>query len=278
MKQEPPILKGERMSVGISMFILRLNFSQTISRRSIDPYLPILEMAARNRKIVGVIVVVNSSGGESNASEILANSFRRVSEKKPLYAVIEAVGASGAYWFASTARKIYAMDTSLVGSIGIISISPNVRQFLDKLGIRVELNKIGKYKDMMSPFSDTDEDSRNVFRSFMADVFERFKTDVIRNRSIPPDMVDEVINGKIFSSKEALNAKLIDRIGDYQTAIDDMKKELNFRGKVKTIGPKRTLIGRIIGSNMVGNLIKNEIESFIEDNFQEEMPQLLFRV
>ena len=265
------------VSLAICMFILRVNFSQTISRRSISPYLPILDAAAKSRKVAGVIAVVNSSGGESNASEILANAFKRLSEKKPVYCVIESVGASGAYWFASTAKKIYAMDTSLVGSIGIISMSPNVKQFLDRIGIKVELNKIGKYKDMMSPFSESDEDSRRVFKSFMEDVFERFKQDVIKNRSIPADKVNDVINGQIFSSRNALAAGLIDKIGDYQVAVEDMKRDLNFRGKVKAIEPRRTFIGRIIGSNFIAGMIKNEIESFLEDNFHEEMPGILFK-
>ena len=76
---------------------------------------------------------MNSGGGDAASSEILMNSISKIRKIKPVFAVIEGVGASGAYWIASACTKIYAMNTSITGSIGVIGINPNVKELLNKL-------------------------------------------------------------------------------------------------------------------------------------------------
>ncbi|SMD31557.1 signal peptide peptidase SppA [Picrophilus oshimae] len=230
------------------MYIATLNFSGVINGGSISRYLPVFDYIKSKKKIAGLILIINSGGGDANATEILYNKLLDVSKSKPVYALIEGIGASGAYWLACAARKIYAMSTSIVGSIGVISISPDVSDFLENLGIKMRINKIGKYKDINSPFRHMNEDENEIFKELLNDVFLRFREEVKKRRNLTDDEINDTATGLVFSARQGLERKLIDGIGTFDTVLNAIKNDNNIKtAKIKNLTPRKPFVQRITG-------------------------------
>lgn len=237
------------------MYIAAIELNGRITRKGLKEYLPILEYVKEKKRIGGLIMIINSEGGDANSSEILYNKITEIAEKKPVFSAIEGMGASGAYWIASASKKIYAMETSLVGSIGVISISPNVEKLLDKLGISMEVNKIGRFKDMTSPFREMDPESREKFMKILEAAFRKFRADVMRNRKIEDSKGDDICNGQVFSAIDARENGLIDEIGTFADASETMAKILSINKKIKLFSPRRPFMNRLISTDFISGII-----------------------
>jgi protease-4 len=230
------------------MAIARIRITGNINRSMAGVYQNIIDHVSSSRKFKAAILEISSGGGDATSSQILFESVRSLNRDKPVYALISGVGASGAYWVASASKKIYAMSTSLVGSIGIISLNPNITGLLEKLGIEMNVYKIGKYKDLLSPFSaETSEEGLKNFRESLNDVFSVFRDNVAQQRKIPEEEMEIIATGEVFSSKKALSLRLIDKIGSYQDVLDDLKENEKVQGAVRLIQPRRNFISRIVG-------------------------------
>lgn len=192
---------------------------------------------------------MNSGGGDAAASEMLMESVRKVRNNKPVFTIIEGLGASGAYWIASASSKIYAMNTSITGSIGVIAINPNVKELLNKIGIRMDIVKMGEYKDMMSPFADIDTVSREKYREILEYSYSVFKNSVAQNRGLSAENIEKVSTGEIFSPLSALNLGLIDKIGTYDDALNDLIKSHALGRKIRGYSPRKTMLERIVNSS-----------------------------
>lgn len=229
------------------MVIARIDFEGNIDHRLLTRVSPALEYAKNKRKISAVILNMNSPGGAATTSEILVSKVKELSKQKPVYSVISGIGASGAYWVASVTDRIFAMRTSIVGSIGIISIVPSFADFLDKIGVKVDVAKIGEYKSVMSPFERRGPEERKHLEDILLDLFDAFKSDVIEKRKIKEEMIPSVINGDIFSSRKALDLGLIDSIGGIHEAVRELVEKYQIRERVKNITPRGPFVSRLIG-------------------------------
>ncbi len=230
------------------MYIATLNFSGVINNNSISRYLPIFDYIKSKNKIAGLILIINSGGGDANATEILYNKLLEVSQEKPVYALIEGIGASGAYWLACASRKIYAMSTSIVGSIGVISISPDVSDLLENIGIKMRINKIGKYKDINSPYRHMTDEESSIFKELLNDVFIKFKDEVKSRRNLTDDEINSIATGLVFSARQGLEKKLIDGIGTFDTVLNAIKNDNNIKtSKLKNLTPRKPFIQRVTG-------------------------------
>ena len=257
------------------MIAARIDLREQITQRTVSRYVPLFQDAAMSSRIKGVILVINSPGGEANASQILANTVFRLASRKKVYCVVEGMAASGAYWIATSCSRIFAMETSLIGSIGIIGIVPRVSKLLDRMGVKVEVSKIGPLKDMNSPFSEGSEQETAAYSQVLSDVFRKFREDVLSRRHVSEVNAPDVINGAIFSAQKALGNGLIDQIGDYSDALEAMQKDLGGKIKVKTYEIRRSLIGRMLSSGLLWGPLRNVIEESL--SLGDDTPQLLFR-
>ena len=242
------------------MYIAHVLISGTISRRTVEEYTPVFDFIRKTGRSAGLIVSINSSGGEANASELLFNKLLEIRKSKPVYSVIEGMGASGSYWIATASNRIYSMETSIVASIGIIKLTPNVMNLLEKIGVKIEVNKIGKYKDMLSPVRDIDEESRSRLMGVMTDVFQKFRNDVKDRRSLSDEEIEDVATGEIYSARIAKEKKLIDEIGDHNKAAEDMCQRLAIRKRVKYFAPRRPFLYRMFGEGLISNAVREALE------------------
>jgi protease-4 len=232
------------------MAIARIDITGNINDRLAVRISPMLDYISAKKKYKALLLVINSPGGGATASEIISHKIQNLSEKKPVISVITGLGASGAYWISASTNRIFALRTSLVGSIGIISILPSFKQFLDRLGIKVDIAKIGEYKSMTSPFEERTDQQKAHMTEMLQDVFEGFKNDIISKRKIGSDKIGDIINGDIFSAKKAIENNLIDEIGGVEDAVNYIRTKLKVGGPIKNLSPRPSLVNRFVGGGL----------------------------
>jgi protease-4 len=174
-----------------------------------------------------VIVHINSPGGTTAGSEQLHDSLMRLKEKKPLVVVVDGLAASGGYITAIAADHIVALETSLVGSIGVLFQYPNVTDLLKTLGVKIEEIKSSPLKAAPNGFEPTSPEARAAIESIVSDSYAWFKNMVKARRHLDDATLDRVADGRVFTGRQGLALKLVDEIGDEKTAIAWLAKEKN---------------------------------------------------
>lgn len=199
-----------------------------------------LQMAADDEAVKAVILKVDSPGGEVLASDEIYNLIRNFQSKndKPVIASMGGMAASGGYYVSAPCRWIVANELTLTGSIGVIMPSYNYRGLMDKVGIRPEVYKSGKFKDMLSG-SKKEEDisieERQMVQGLIDETFKKFKSVVADGRKKAnkdnkgeghklAENWQEYADGRVLSGKQALEHGFVDELGDFDTAVERAEK------------------------------------------------------
>lgn len=175
----------------------------------------------RDGSVRGWVVAINSPGGVVAPSQSLYETLNRLRTEDgvPVVASIGSVGASGGYYVALAADSIVALPGSITASIGVIMEYPNVQGLMDKVGVRMEVVKAGEQKDLGSPFRSMDADDREILSAMIADVHEQFIEAVASRRALSMEEVRSLADGRVLSGRQALEAGLVDRLGNLEDAI-----------------------------------------------------------
>jgi protease-4 len=185
--------------------------------------LKMLKDIADNDSVVGVLMFVNSPGGTTTGGEALYDGIRALAKKKPVVAEFGTVAASAAYIAGLASDHIVARGNSITGSIGVIVQWPEVVQLLDKLGVKVNEVKSGPLKASPSPFETLDDASKKVAQDMVADGFKWFVGLVETRRGVKAADIPGLLDGRIFSGREALQVKLVDQLGGEDEAVRWLK-------------------------------------------------------
>jgi protease IV len=183
-----------------------------------------LDRLARSR-VKAVIVHINSPGGTTAGSEELHHSLLALKGKKPMVVVVDGLAASGAYIAAIAADHIVAQETSLVGSIGVLFQFPNVGELLGKLGVTMEEIKSSPLKAAPNGFEPTSPEARAAIADLVKDSYDWFRNLVKTRRQLDDAGLDRVADGRVFTGRQGVPLKLVDELGDEQTAIAWLAKE-----------------------------------------------------
>jgi protease-4 len=181
--------------------------------------LEMLKKIAKADHVKGVLLFVNSPGGTTTGGEGLYEGLRALSEKKPVVAQFGTVAASAAYIAGLGTDHIVARGNTITGSVGVLAQWPEVYDLMDKLGIKFQEVKSGALKASPNPFKPMDEASRQVMQSTIDDGFRWFVNLVETRRNIKVADVPGLVDGRIYSGREALIHKLVDEIGGEKEAI-----------------------------------------------------------
>jgi signal peptide peptidase SppA len=181
-----------------------------------------LDRAFKMKRAVAIAVVVNSPGGSPVQSSLLYRRIRQLAEEKrlPVFAFAEDVAASGGYWLALAGDEVYAEETSLLGSIGVVSGGFGFTRLIDRIGIDRRLHTAGENKSLLDPF--LPEQERDIARltSLQEDIHAAFKDHVKRRRLGKIDAADETLfSGEVVTGRMALAKGLIDGIGDLRSVM-----------------------------------------------------------
>jgi protease-4 len=180
-----------------------------------------LKKAKDDDKVRALVLRINSPGGTVTASDIMfreLDDFRRTA-KVPVVAIMMDVAASGGYYVALAADTILAHPTTVTGSIGTIMISVNAKDLLDKVGLSPTTIKSGVHKDMGSPFRALTPEERTIFQSIIDDLQRQFVSKLIDRRRLPADTARALADGRVYTAEQALQHKLVDRIGYMSDAV-----------------------------------------------------------
>jgi protease-4 len=180
---------------------------------------------SKARYVRAVIVHVDSPGGTTAGSEQLHNALRLVAAAKPTVVVVDGLAASGGYIAAMASDHIVAQDTSLVGSIGVLFQYPNFADLLKTVGVQVEIVRSTPLKAAPNGFEPTSPEAKAALESIVADSYAWFKGMVQDRRKLAGEGLDKVVDGRVFTGRQAIGLKLVDEIGDEQTAIAWLAKE-----------------------------------------------------
>jgi protease-4 len=171
-----------------------------------------------------VILTIDSPGGTVAGSEALYAGIRHLAEKKPVVAVVEGLGASGAYIVAMSADRIFAPRNALIGSIGVILQFPNFTDLLKHIGVAVEDVKSSPLKAAPNGYEPTSPEARAAIRVLVEDSYGWFKDLVRERRGLDDAQLQTAADGRVFTAHLALPLKLIDEIGDERTAREWLAK------------------------------------------------------
>ncbi len=174
--------------------------------------------------VKGILFKINSPGGSAAASQSVYHEIQRVRKKGiKVYAAMGDVAASGGYYIACAAEKIYANPATLTGSIGVIAQFTKVKGLFEKVGLETTVIKSGEFKDIGSPFRDTTAAERNLLQALIDDTYQDFLKAVAEGRSMPLPDVRKLADGRIYTGNQALKHKMLDKLGDYNQALADLK-------------------------------------------------------
>jgi protease IV len=217
-----------------------------------QPVVDELKKFGDDSSIKAIILHVNSPGGGVAASEEIYREVKRIrtEKKKKIVVSIETVGASGAYYVSSAADKIYADDGSIVGSIGVIAEWVNYGDLMKWAKLKNIVLKTGEFKDTGNPARELTPAEQAYMQSLIDNMFGQFIQAVADGRRLKYDDVKSIANGKVWTGQEALPMKLIDAVGDFQTAVADTAKSVGIKGEPTLVRPekeRRTLLDLLLG-------------------------------
>jgi protease-4 len=184
-----------------------------------------------NSRVKAVIVHINSPGGTTAGSEELHHSLIGLKSKKPMVVVVDGLAASGGYIAAIAADHIVAQETSLVGSIGVLFQFPNVGELLSKVGVSMEEIKSSPLKAAPNGFEPTSPAARAAIADLVQDSYDWFRDLVKTRRQLDDAGLDRVADGRVFTGRQGVPLRLVDELGDEQTAIAWLAKESNIDPK-----------------------------------------------
>jgi protease IV len=200
-----------------------------------------LKRFSENPSIKAIVIRIDSPGGGVVPSQEIYNAVKRVRSKhnKAVIASMGSVAASGGYYIAAATDRIVANPGTLTGSIGVIMETANVEGLLQKIGVEGVVIKSGKFKDVGSPLRKMSADERGLLQGVMDDVHKQFIEAVAEGRSLELRAAQALADGRIFTGRQAKEAKLVDELGDLEDAIQLAAEVVGIEGEPKVIEPRR---------------------------------------
>ncbi len=179
-----------------------------------------LDELGKNSKIKGIVVRINSPGGTVAATQEIYEKLMELRKKGiVLVASMGEIAASGGYYIAAACNYIIANFGTITGSIGVIAVSPDIQGLFKKLGIKMNVIKSGKYKDILSSYRDLSVHEREMLQEMIDSSYMKFVKDIARGRDMEKEEILKVADGRIFNGPGALKYKLIDELGTFSFAI-----------------------------------------------------------
>jgi protease-4 len=207
---------GRAGGTGRSAHVARLTVAGIITddRKLIEA----VDALAEKSAVRAVIVAIDSPGGSVAGGESLHAAIARVAAKKPVVAVMGATAASAGYMIAMPAERVFARDSTLTGSIGVILQTAEISGLLTTVGITAEAITSGPLKDQPSMTRGLTDPGRAVLHGMVMDMYDQFVGMVAKGRKMEPDRVRELADGRAYTGRQAFKLGLVDEIGGEREA------------------------------------------------------------
>ena len=191
----------------------------------------------KNDRVKAVVLRVDSPGGVVAPSQEINEEVKKLVAVKKVVVSMGSVAASGGYYIAAPATKIYANPGTITGSIGVLMKFSNIEGLLGKVGMKSFTLKTGSYKDAGSPVRPMTAEERALLQGVIDTAHGQFVRAVSEGRKLPLDDVRKIADGRILTGEQALVLKLVDRLGNLQDAIEDAGRLGGIKGEPEIILP-----------------------------------------
>ncbi len=231
-----------------------------------EPIVKKIEALREDESVKALVVRAESPGGSVGASQEIYRALERFKgSKKPVVVSMGNVCASGCFYLAMAGDYIYANPGTITGSIGVIIQHTNLKELLEKFGIKTTSIKTGRFKDTLSPTKELTEEEKKYLQGLIEKAYEQFLGAILKHRKeTDPKELREIADGRVFTGEDALKYKLVDSLGGLQDAIDKAK-ELSKAEKP-----------RVFYVEEPKGLIKRFLENRLTASFGTESPLMLY--
>lgn len=224
----------KNMSLGDKVAIVRVEGPIFDSKNAIED----IKDFVKNQSVKAIILRVDSPGGAVAPSQEIYEEVRKAASNKKVVVSMGSVAASGGYYISAPASRIVANPGTLTGSIGVIMEIPNLEGLMSKIGVKTEVIKSGRHKDMASAFRGIGKEERAILQEVLDDVHEQFIKAVADGRKMLPENVRKIADGRIFTGSQAVKAGLVDELGNLDDAIKTAAKLAGIKGEPDVIDKK----------------------------------------
>lgn len=229
-------------------------------------FIQMLRKVAADRDIQGVILRVDSPGGDAFASDEILREVKLLRDKKPLVVSMSDAAASGGYYVSMTSDPILAYPNTITGSIGVLWGKLNLRQLYDKLGIQKEILTRGRNAAIDSSYGPMTPEARAKLRESLEEFYRNFVTKVAQSRNRKYEEVEPLAQGRVWLGSQARNNGLVDELGGIDKAIEMVKKKAKIDSKenVRLVPypPKRSLWEQYIKSTGSTDVMGSKLREF----------------
>ncbi len=231
MNESPEIISAKGEKIGI------IEIKGVINEA--DDTLKQMRKMGSRKDIKAIIVRIDSPGGAVGASQELFAEIRRLDKVKPVVASLATIATSGGYYAAIGARTIVANPGTITGSIGVIMKLPNLASLLEKMGVKLDVIKAGKLKDLGPIDRELTEEERELLSAVSHNIHTQFIEDVATARKLPVAEVERFADGRIVTGRQAFELKLVDEIGNFTSAIDLAARLVGISGEPELVYPEK---------------------------------------
>ncbi len=246
-------LLSNRLPGGEKIAVLRIEGTINSSRETIDT----LRDYVKDPSIKAIVVRVDSPGGGVAPSQEIHEEMVKAVAKKIIVVSVGSMAASGGYYISAPATRIVANPGSITGSIGVIMEIPNIKGLMDKIGVKAQVIKSGKNKDIASMFKEISPEERAILQGVLDDVHEQFIAAVAEGRKLPVEKVRAIADGRIFSGRQAMEIGLVDQLGDLNDAIKLAQKLAGIKGEPTLVTKKK--------KGGIFDLLRQEVKTALPD-------------
>ncbi|HEU5360441.1 MAG TPA: signal peptide peptidase SppA [Candidatus Deferrimicrobiaceae bacterium] len=250
-------VRGERVAV------LPINGVITESEDTIEQ----LKKFAKDDSVKAIVVRLNTPGGGVGPSQEIYAEVKKIRGKKVIVASMGALAASGGYYIACAADKIYANPGTITGSIGVLMQFVNVKDLIEKIGVKGLVIKSGSFKDTGSPIREMSPEERKIIQGVIDNVHFQFVNAVAEGRKLPREEVLEIADGRIFSGEQAKELGLIDLLGNQEDAVAEAGRMAKIEGEPRVVTPPKKKLSIL-------ELLRDEAKSIIDEKLAQTQVRL----
>ncbi|MBO1001430.1 signal peptide peptidase SppA [Pseudogracilibacillus auburnensis] len=192
-----------------------------------DEFIGMIHQAAEDPTVEAIILQINSPGGAVGETAQIHRALTEMQDEfdKPLYVSMGSMAASGGYYAAAPADKIFAEPATITGSIGVIMENMNFAGLAEKYGVTFNTIKSGKHKDIMSSSRDMTKEEKEILQSIIDEMYDDFVQVIVDGRKMDEATVREVGDGRIYTGRQAQEVGLVDEIGTFDDTLNAVRAD-----------------------------------------------------
>ncbi|HJY07283.1 MAG TPA: signal peptide peptidase SppA, partial [Bryobacteraceae bacterium] len=211
-----------------------------------------IEQVRRDKSVKGVIVRIDSPGGDAVASDEILHQLKRLAREKPLVISMSDLAASGGYFISMTGSPIIAYPDTITGSIGVLYGKPVLRGLYDKLGIKKDLLTRGKFATIDSDYTPLSDGEKQKLHEGLSSTYTSFVTKVATARKKSYNEIDQIAQGRVWMGEAAMHNGLVDDLGGLDRAVQMIRQRAKLPPSADvnlvSFPPKRSLLDMIFSS------------------------------